>query len=143
MSLIHIGLAELERDFEKISIVPDDTVSELLTASTTILADKTKQTAETMLNGPYYKGDIKKSVRVSKMEKRKNYRSMYVKFRGKVTDEHHPKGESIARIAYINEYGKKGQPARPFIKEATYQGTDEATEAAAKVYDEFLKKHNL
>ena len=143
MSIMHIGLAELERDFERISIIPDDTVSKMLNASTTILADETKQTAETMLNGPYYKGAIKKSIYVSKMQKKKGYRSMYVKFRGKVKDEKHPKGESVARIAYINEYGKHNQPARPFIREATYQGTDAAVTAAAEVYDEFLKKHNM
>lgn len=143
MSVMHVGLAELERDFGKISIIPDDTASEMLGASTNIMADETRYTAEAMLHGPYYKGVIKKSVSVSKMKKSKGYRSMYVKFRGRVKDEKHPNGESIARIAYINEYGKKNQPARPFIKEATYRGTDAAADAATVIYDEFLRKHNL
>lgn len=53
------------------------------------------------------------------------------------------RGNRNAEVAFINEFGKHGQPARPFIKTANEEAADTAVEAAAKVYDKYLKSKNL
>ena len=48
-----------------------------------------------------------------------------------------------AEIAFINEFGKKGQKARPFVRTANEKSAEATTQAAADVYDRFLKSKNL
>lgn len=50
---------------------------------------------------------------------------------------------SNAEIAFINEFGKQGQPPRPFIRTANEASAEKAVEAAEKVHDDFLKSKNL
>lgn len=72
------------------------------------------------------------------------------------TGEHHkyspsgknPKADGIARsghIGYIHNYGvpSRGIPAREWAEKAVEKGQGPAMDAAEKVYDEFLKKHDL
>ena len=49
----------------------------------------------------------------------------------------------VTEVAFVNEFGKEGQPARPFIGTANARKGDEAVKAAAEVYDKFLKSKNL
>lgn len=44
-------------------------------------------------------------------------------------------------IAFINEYGKTNQPARPAIREANEENADQAVEDAADVLDRWIQKH--
>ena len=44
----------------------------------------------------------------------------------------------VAEIAFINEFGKKNQPARPFISQANESNAGAAVDAAADVYDRYL-----
>lgn len=50
-----------------------------------------------------------------------------------------------AEVAFVNEYGVKSRkmPAKPFIRTANEKSADAAHDAAARVYDEFLKSKNL
>ena len=48
-----------------------------------------------------------------------------------------------AEIAFINEYGKTGQAARPWITTANAQAEEKALDAAEDVYDKFLKENDL
>ena len=57
---------------------------------------------------------------------------MFIEFAG---TQH---GESIATIAYINEYGKTNQPARPFIATANAKCENEAVEKAASVFPDYI-----
>ena len=45
-------------------------------------------------------------------------------------------GKSNAMIAGVLEYGKRGQPARPFMKPAERQSKDDAAAEMARVFDE-------
>ena len=45
--------------------------------------------------------------------------------------------------AYIDEYGKRGQPARPFIRTANERAEPKAAQAGEKVYGAFLDRHGL
>ena len=48
-----------------------------------------------------------------------------------------------AEIAFINEYGKRGVPARNFIRKANEQSAAASTQAAAAVYDKYLQSKEL
>ena len=45
-----------------------------------------------------------------------------------------------AEIAFINEYGKRGQPARPFIATAAEQAADQIAAAGEKIIGEWFEK---
>lgn len=45
-----------------------------------------------------------------------------------------------AEIAFLNEYGKRGQPARPFIRQAAEQGAEEIAAAGEKIIGDWFKK---
>ena len=90
-----------------------------------------------MLQGPYYAGDVAKGASLGKPKKTFDGKCVYVSFKGTAH------GNRVAEIAFINEFGKKNQPPRPFISTANEKHAEAAVEAAAKVYDEYLKKNNL
>ena len=46
-------------------------------------------------------------------------------------------------ITFVNEYGKKGQSARPFVKEASEKAGAEAEAAGAAELDRWLTKTGL
>lgn len=48
-----------------------------------------------------------------------------------------------AEIAFIAEYGKGGQPGRPFISQANEECADEVAAAGARVFDKYLSSKNL
>ena len=121
------GLHETLISMEKIANIPDSVMQAMMEAQADIVVEAQKRTASTMLQGPYYRGGVAGGVSKGKFKRTKDGAEHYVVFKG---TQH---GTRIAEIAFINEYGKKGQPARPFIKTANEQAVDEATEAAAKI----------
>ena len=55
-------------------------------------------------------------------------------------DEPRKDGESNAKIANILEYGKSGQPAKPFLKPAKTASRNACIEAMKKKLDEEISK---
>jgi hypothetical protein len=52
-------------------------------------------------------------------------------------------GNRNAEIAFVNEYGKKSQPARPFIKTANTISDEPSKKAGFSVYDDWLKSKGV
>lgn len=48
-----------------------------------------------------------------------------------------------AEIAFINEFGKRGQPARPFIKEAIDKEGDKIGDAGTEIFNKWLETNGL
>lgn len=44
-----------------------------------------------------------------------------------------------AEIAFVNEYGKRGQPARPFIRTAMAEGEDEIVRPAGEIIGDWIE----
>lgn len=133
------GLEELFADMAAIAEIPDEVILEMLTAEAEIIAEA--QAAEARAMGVVDKGITAGSITFDKKLK--------VTKDGKAISVH-PKGtrsdgsrRRVAEVAFVNEFGKEGQPARPFIGTANARKGDEAVQAAARVYDEFLKSKNL
>lgn len=133
----HVGLDSLKKALKDIENIPDDVQKEMLTAQAEIIEDAQVYTAGTMLQGPYYKGGVARSVFKSKPRKKKSGYCIDIGFKG----EQH--GNRLAEIAFVNEFGKKGQPARPFIKTANELSAEPSAKAAMYVYDKWLKKKGL
>jgi hypothetical protein len=121
------GLGETLISMQNIANIPDSVIREMMEAQADVVMEAQKRTASTMLRGPYYKGGVVGGIDKGNFKRLADGAEHYVVFKG---TQH---GNRIAEIAFINEYGKKNQPARPFIKTANEQAAGEATEAAAKI----------
>lgn len=135
------GLGSLVDDFAAIMELPDDIVLEMLTAEAEIVANAQRAEAERILTGSYATGETAKHINYDKkLTVKGTSRRLYVKPTGNRRDGNKRRA---AEVAFINEFGKAGQPARPFIGTANEKSADAAIEAAAVVYDRYLKSKNL
>lgn len=130
-------------DFNELANLPDSVIEEMLEAEGAIIRNAQSDSAKSMLQGPYYKGGVAEAATLGKIKRTANGKKVYVTFEG---TQH---GTRIAEIAFINEFGKgepgkkNYQPARPFIWTANESHADEAVDAAAKIYDNYLKSKGL
>lgn len=120
-------------DLNELADIPDSVIREMLLAEGEVIRKGQAQTARTMLQGPYYEGGVAGGAMVGKVKRRGNSSTVYVTFEG---TQH---GNRVAEIAFINEFGKKNQPPRPFIAQANEANASSAVDAAAQVYDKYLK----
>lgn len=127
------GMPGLERFFDDLMLGSDEMIDEMLGAMADVVVEAQKRTASTMLQGPFYKGGVAGAVAKGRIKKSRDGRVLPIEFVG---TQH---GEELARIAYINEYGKTNQPARPFIATANAQCEEEAVEKAASVFEKYTK----
>lgn len=133
------GLEELLDDLEAIAEIPDETLLEMLTAEAEIIAEA--QTAEAKAMGVYDTGKTAQSITYDKkLKETSDGKCIYVYPKGSRSDGNKRR---VAEVAFINELGKEGQAARPFIKTANEKKGAEAVEAAALVLDKFHKSKNL
>lgn len=133
------GLDDLILSLEDVAAIPDDVAAAMLEAEAQVVEEYQIGSAAAMLQGPYSTGQTAASIGRTGMKKgRTGARQMYVYPQG-VND----KGERNAAVAFINEYGKRDQPARPFIAMANAVAAGPAAAEAEKIYDAFLKSKNL
>lgn len=137
-----VGLDELFDDLAAIAELPDEIALEMLQAEAEVVAEAQAAEARAMLSGEYSTGTTASSVTYGKkIIVRDGERVLYVYPNG--TRKDHGGKRRTAEVAYVNEYGKHNQPARPFIRTANEKAADPALQAAARVYDEYLKSKNL
>lgn len=127
------GLDEYAFSLDELANIPDSVIEEMLCVEGEIIKKGQEQTASTMLQGPYYAGGVAGAIKIGDMKRGVFGKIVYVSFEG---TQHNNR---VAEIAFINEFGKKNQPARPFIREANEKNAGAAIDAAAKVYDNYLK----
>ena len=122
---------------EEIANLPRDLLDEMLMAECEVLAEGQAQKAREMLQGPYYAGAVAGAVHINQPKASSDGVETDITFVG---SQH---GNRLGEIAYINEYGKHGQPARPFILTSNEEKLDSAINAAAAIYDKYLAEHGL
>lgn len=132
------GLDGLIGDLEDLAKLPDSVAEEILAAEADIVEAEQRKTARDMLKGPYATGKTAAAIKRTKVKKTSAGRSLTIYPQGK-----REKGKRAAEVAFINEYGKRGQPARPFIRTANERAEPKAAEAGEKVYGAFLDRHGL
>lgn len=140
------GIAELCADLTGLGDSAGKLLEEMLNAEAVIVQEAQRKTAKSMgvydESGRNIGGHMADSITMSgRVYKSADGAVQYV----------YPKGSrrrknvtsSNAEIAFVNEFGKQGQPPRPFIRTANEASADMAVEAAAQVYDNFLSSKNL
>jgi len=138
------GLDELVNSFEMLAEMPDEVILSMLDAQADVVEKAQIRTAGTMLSGRYSKGLVQGAVKKTEPIKSKSGAVQFITFDGIARGKRRPrKGNRIAEIAFINEFGKTNQPARPFIQTANEESAEAATQAAAGVHDEYLKSIGL
>lgn len=135
------GLDELMLDLQQIAELPEDVQDEMLNAQADVVVAAQRAEAEAMGVHAPGSGLVIKSIKKGKVKVRKGVRAIYVTPTG--TRKRGNTRVRNAEIAFINEYGKKKQKARPFIRTANEKSAESATRAAAEVYDRYLKSKDL
>ena len=132
-----VGLEGLQRALKDLENVPVEVQKDMVDAMADVVVDAQVYTAGTMLTGPYYKGAVARSVFKSKPRMRKSGPYVTISFKGM---QH---GNRLAEIAFVNEYGKKSQKARPFIKKANDDSMGHSEMAALKIFNAWLVSKGL
>ena len=137
------GLDEFMLDMQQIAEIPEDIQSEMLNAQADVALKAQRQSIEAyqiMDTGKTLaslkKGKIKRS-------KKDGTLSIYITPGGSRKRGKKPTVTRNAEILFINEYGKKGKPGRPAIREANEKSAEATTKAGFEVYDRWLKSKDL
>ena len=138
-SLELYGLDELNDAFRRISDIPAEVTTEALDAMAEVAADKIRAKGESMgIRDP--ESDVHILDKVSTKRKAKITDSggyKMISFTGTRT-----RGKTKTRnaeIAFVNEYGKTGQPARPFIRTAMAEGEDDIVRPAGEIIGDWIE----
>lgn len=140
------GIAELCADLTGLGDSAGELIEEMLNAEAGIVQEAQKKTAKSMgvydESGRNIGGHMADSITVgNRVYKSADGAVQYVYPKGRRRRKNTTSSNS--EIAFVNEFGKQGQPPRPFIRTANEASADKAVEAAEQVYDNFLKSKNL
>lgn len=131
------GIDALMNDIQAVAELPEEVTDEILLAEAAVVERAQKKKAREY--GVHRSGVTLESIGPTKPKSSGTVgASIYVYPQGKNAD-----GNRNAEVAFVNEYGKSGQPPRPFIEAANEECADEAVEAAARVYDNYLRSKNF
>lgn len=132
------GFEDLEDAFRRISEIPFDVTAEALDKMADTAAEKIRSTGEAMgVRDPESDTHILDKIKPRKAKKTEYGGYEMISFTGSRS-----RGKSRTRnaeIAFVNEYGKKGQPARPFIGTAMSRGADQIQDQAEKVIGDWIE----
>ena len=132
-------MEQLLLDMKEIADMPEGVITDMLQAEADVIIPAQKETAVSL--GVVDSGILAASIKSGKVTRTADGATMSVypqgsRKRGNTTT-------SNSEIAFINEFGKHGQPPRPFIQTANEKYADRAVDAAFDVYDEYLRSRNL
>ena len=132
------GFDGLEDAFRRISEIPFDVTAEALDAMAAVAADAIRSTGESMgVRDPESDEHILDKIKPRKPKQTEYGGYEMISFTGSRT-----RGKNRTRnaeIAFINEYGKKGQPARPFIGTAMNRSADRIQDQAENVIGDWIE----
>lgn len=132
------GIGDLRNDLAALMDLPDSVTDGILNAEADVVVSAQQETMAAMWKGRYATGETARSVKKSRVKKWKGGKFISVTPKGT-----NRKGERNAAVAFINEYGKRGQPGRPAIRTANEEAADKAVAAGEKVYNNFLDSKKL
>lgn len=124
------GYDELNAAYAELQDIPQAVTGGVLEAMGEVAMERVRETGEAMgVRDPKSNEHILDKLKLSKPVYTKDGGYLRVTYsgsrlRGKTKTQN-------SEIAYINEFGKRGQPARPFMKTALRQHEDEIAEAGA------------
>lgn len=131
------GLDELILSLQEVAQLPEGIQDEMLNAQADVVLQAQREAAISIKDT----GKTAQSLRKGKPKSRKGVRSISITFSGS-----RKRGKASTRnaeIAFVNEFGKRGVPARNFIRSANERSATASTQAAAAVYDQYLLSKGL
>ena len=130
------GLTEFSLSMAEMADIPDAVFNDMLNAMADVIEPAQKRKG--LAYGVHRTGVTISSIKRDKPRRSVNGGSITIRPQGL-----NAKGKSNAEVAFINEFGKRGQAPRPFIRDANEESADAAAEAAARNYDQWIKQKNL
>ena len=136
------GLDEFSLSLQELAALPDTVQDDMLEAGAEVVAKA--QRDKVMAYGIYDREStqhVAESIKPGKVKVKKGRRVIYVSPTGK-----RKRGNTETRnaeILFINEFGKRGQSARPAVRDANEACAEATTQAEFQVYDKWLKSKNL
>ena len=132
------GYDELLDAFARIGEFPDSVLDSALTAMETIAADEIRSSGERYgIRDPQSNVHVLDKVKINNPKRTETGGYADVTFSGTRT-----RGNTETRnaeIAFINEYGKRSQQARPFVGEAMEKNADKIAQAGEKIITEWME----
>ena len=135
------GFDDLLDAFARIGDVPGEVLDKTLTAMETVAADKIKASGESMGvrdQDPMDNVHILDKVKMNRPKRTDTGGYADVTFSGSRTRS--GINTRNAEIAFVNEYGKRSQQARPFVGQAMEQNADAIANAGAEVLLDWTEK---
>ena len=133
------GLDALDKMFADAGEIPFEVTSAAIGAMAAVAEAKVKASGEAMgVRDPKSRVHILDKITHTKIKKTDAGGYSDVTFSGSRT-----RGRTRTRnaeIAFINEYGKRGQPARPFIRKAAEEGADAIAAPGKKIIGDWFVK---
>ena len=136
------GLDGLMLSLQEIAEIPAEVQDEMLRAGADVVA---KAQREKVRDYGIYDGSSPKhvadSIKPGKVKLKKGQRIIYVSPTGS-----RRRGKTVTRnseILFVNEYGRRGQKARPAVRDANEASAEATTAAQAEVYDKYLRSKDL
>ena len=136
------GLDDLMLSLQEIAAIPEEVQDEMLRAGADVVAQaqREKVKAYGIYDGssPRHVAD---TIKPGKVKLKKSQRVIYVTPSGS-----RRRGKSVTRnaeILFVNEYGKRGQKARPAIRDANEACAEQMGNAQMAVYDKHLRSKDL
>lgn len=142
MASFHVnGADDLAKAFKEAGTVPEGVTKSMLTAMANIAKEAQARLANSMLHGYLWTGTTANSIQSDSPRVTSDGGKVTISFKGSRIRKGH--NERNATIAFINEFGKKHQPARPFIKEANTKNEDKINAAGETEFNKWLQSIGL
>ena len=139
------GIDELNAAFGRIGNVPWDVTEEVLGAMAEVAAAKVRAQGEAMgVRDPESNVHILDKIKPVEAKKTDGGGSQDITFSGSRTRINNRTGKKTrtrnAEIAFVNEFGKKNQPARPFVRDGMDRNVDAITDPGIKILGDWIEK---
>ena len=132
------GFEDLQDAISRIADIPWEVKTEALDAMAGVAAEKIRSTGESMgVRDPESNTHILDHIVRTKPKQTDSGGYADITFRG--TRTRNGITTRNAEIAFVNEYGKRGQRARPFVGQAMTQNENAIQEAGAKIIGDWIE----
>ena len=143
MAIVSVkGLESLGAMFAKLKNVPDDVLTSALNEMAAVGEKAVRSTGEAYnIRDPESSVHILDSITHSKPKLDEDGGVTYVRFAGSRTrGKKHPTKTRNTLIAFMQEYGARGRPARPFVRLAAEQYADDMAAPGEKILGDWAEK---
>ena len=132
------GFAELDQMFQQLGNLPFDVIAEALEEMAEPAEKAVRESGLSMgVRDPESRVHILDNITNTRPKQTSDGGACKITFKGSRTRGQ--KKIRNAEIAFLNEYGKRGQAARPFIRQAAESSGPRVAEAGARVMEKWIE----